>query len=788
MLDAQPGTVVAQAMPDIWSLADTENFAELLGRLSASGVREEELGEALLACARQAIAGQRLATGRRLLEFLESALEEEAERPAIRKMIGDILRLEGEHVAARQWYGRLPATRENIRLCLETFLPERDVAGMLACRDQLLARMAPEAQRVVHGLVDGMMARILEDPEVREAHAARFAANRDLLPRLTLADDPVLRQLLAEEEAGARRPGLVRIGGEVFERRGNAWERLAPVGAAQARKQRQDMGKGENLATRCGSARDLALLLAALATEDPEFFKFELYVVLPAGLLVDAMRTWDLGPLAECDFVVRLVCGERLDAQLRYWFCDRGMVFPARYVAMPDDTGFGSLLNAALTRCEQQVLPRMEADRRLLAELYPQDFADTVKEKIRRREKLRVLLMTSRYTTYLQYSTRDMAKGFRQLGHETFVLIEDEGAGCGIRRDVMMRRFCEFRPDIVFCINHLRYEYDWIPKSIPFVTWVQDPMESVFGVKEGDVGKNDFVYSSFLGELCGVSRLERNPVLRKRCIGYLPFLVNHEIYRPVESDYLYDVSYVGHCCLPKEFFFIFSGEKLRIDNERQLLFSLFLEYTRQYSVPELVRAITIQDADSSFWDNFVSSVGYSKLFCECHSQFMVDCLTVILRSRLLQALVDSGIDVALFGRGWEQHPWFADLARGPVPNGASLNRIYNTSKVNLNLNIHGSQHQKFGEVCAGENFCLTIRPDERAEGSIFAGIPGYEGHDAMIPYFADERDLVDKVRYYVADNAVRRKLAVSMGAAVLERCALDKGAAMVIQDVAARLG
>jgi len=170
----------AQVLPNLWGLADAGNFAEVLGVLTSHGVREDALGETLFACARQAIAESRLATGRRILEFLVAALEDEEEKTSLYKMIGDLHRMEGNHVGAREWYGRLAATRENIRLCLETFIADRDVAGLLEFRDRVLAGMTPEAQRVVHGLVDEVMMRIQEDPEVRACHAARFAANRDL--------------------------------------------------------------------------------------------------------------------------------------------------------------------------------------------------------------------------------------------------------------------------------------------------------------------------------------------------------------------------------------------------------------------------------------------------------------------------------------------------------------------------------------------------------------------------------------------------------------------------------
>ena len=67
----------------------------------------------------------------------------------------------------------------------------------------------------------------------------------------------------------------------------------------------------------------------------------------------------------------------------------------------------------------------------------------------------RVLLVTSRFTTVLQHATRDAAEAFEHLGWETRLLIEPS-AYQRLTTWCVEQVLSEFRPDLVFVIDHLR--------------------------------------------------------------------------------------------------------------------------------------------------------------------------------------------------------------------------------------------------------------------------------------------------------------------------------------------
>ena len=100
---------------------------------------------------------------------------------------------------------------------------------------------------------------------------------------------------------------------------------------------------------------------------------------------------------------------------------------------------------------------------------------------------LKVLGVTSRFTTFLQHSMRDWLAAFSRLGHRTRLFIEDHDHeicnGLGIAAAC-----AEFQPDLVVVIDHYRSELSGIPPQVPTVMWVQDALPNMFRPEAGAAG------------------------------------------------------------------------------------------------------------------------------------------------------------------------------------------------------------------------------------------------------------------------------------------------------------
>ncbi len=135
----------------------------------------------------------------------------------------------------------------------------------------------------------------------------------------------------------------------------------------------------------------------------------------------------------------------------------------------------------------------------------------------------RVLLLTTRFSTVLQYSTRDAAEAFEQIGWDARTLIEPTPIH-RLYKTAMRAAFAEHKPDLVFQIDHLRYEHgDLFDACVPFACWAQDHLPHLKTTQAAaSIGPRDFVltdagpmYSSRHGypprQFVGLSKLTRVP-------------------------------------------------------------------------------------------------------------------------------------------------------------------------------------------------------------------------------------------------------------------------------------
>jgi len=106
----------------------------------------------------------------------------------------------------------------------------------------------------------------------------------------------------------------------------------------------------------------------------------------------------------------------------------------------------------------------------------------------------RALLMTSRFTTVLQHSTRDIADALRKLGWQTRIAIENSPAHA-VGSLVLQTHLDQFQPDVAITIDHLRSELgQTIPPAIPFVCWIQDDLPNLTDPSAAArIGARDFV-------------------------------------------------------------------------------------------------------------------------------------------------------------------------------------------------------------------------------------------------------------------------------------------------------
>jgi hypothetical protein len=320
---------------------------------------------------------------------------------------------------------------------------------------------------------------------------------------------------------------------------------------------------------------------------------------------------------------------------------------------------------------------------------------------------LKVLGITSRFTTFLQHSMRDWLAAFARLGHRTQLFIEEHDHefcnGLGIAAAC-----AEFQPDLVVVIDHYRMELTGIPAQVPTVMWVQDALPNMFRPEAGAAqGPLDYVL--------GFARMKMLYEYGYPGDRYMPAVVGCDERRFVRerltneeaAKYQCDVSFVSHASATAET--LLKAEIERCVPAARLLSSVFEQLRAVYQGGKFITEPTDirQMIDRALLDTKLS-IPESEIpkLMEMFGQRINNAL---FRHQTLKWVAESGADLRLYGRGWENHPTLARYAHGVADNKSQLSAIYRASKVSLHASPHGGAHQRVMEGLACGGFFMIRR-------------------------------------------------------------------------------
>ncbi len=319
---------------------------------------------------------------------------------------------------------------------------------------------------------------------------------------------------------------------------------------------------------------------------------------------------------------------------------------------------------------------------------------------------LKILGITSRYTTFLQYSMRDWLAAFERLGHRTKLAIED--ADHQVPNNLARCRvISDFKPDLILPIDHYRQEIGSIPDCIPTVMWIQDNLANIFSPKAGEAqGPRDFCVG--FGKL---QLTQRHGYPRQR---FLPANIGVNTQRFSSTDlsadeirqFGCDVSYVSHASVPADVLLKLQTDKLGSPQGARLFNDMYDRLIAHYETggPALDEPILKQMLNESL----------GATHCKIDEPTRTQILTVfgqsinnaIFRHQALRWISDLGVDLRLYGTGWEKHPQLSRHARGIANNQTQLRAIYQASKINLQITASGAVHQRLLDGLAAGGFFL----------------------------------------------------------------------------------
>ncbi|HSW44619.1 MAG TPA: glycosyltransferase [Phycisphaerae bacterium] len=350
-------------------------------------------------------------------------------------------------------------------------------------------------------------------------------------------------------------------------------------------------------------------------------------------------------------------------------------------------------------------------------------------------DPLRVLLVTSRFTTFLRHSARDLAAAFERAGLGARLLIEPHDHALLDRRHVM-EMFEGFRPDLVLVIDHHRAEPpERYPRNVPFVCWIQDDLPPLF---EPDVGARMHELDFTMG------------YGRTRCVLQCGYPAD----RFMPSRLAVDIGKFAPAADERP------DPSLRCDvvfvsnhsESPETLRDRLLEHNQDEVLQRLMEAFFEETRPLMRSPRFNAGYSAETLLSDVEAKVGLHCPDGPFRDRLMgmyvRPLVDRTIRHAtlewiadwadgagrvlhLYGRDWERHPRFGRYARGVAEHGGHLARIARNAAINLHCGSSPSLHQRVLETLAAAGF-----PMARFHPLDF----GPPGHESFRRYLLD-RDI-----------------------------------------------
>ena len=318
----------------------------------------------------------------------------------------------------------------------------------------------------------------------------------------------------------------------------------------------------------------------------------------------------------------------------------------------------------------------------------------------------RVMLLTTRFSTVLQHSTRDAEDAFRRLGCETTLVIEPS-THHGITRSAMRRTMVDFKPDVVFQIDHHRFEHgDLFPPGLPFVNWIQDLLPHLMTPAAGEkLSAADFVLTPSLQrwvddfayperqclEFRKLTRVPPRPPARQSDGDRVVYVSNwsqkpqqivDEITNGTSADFR---PIVAEACQRMIGIYAAGGSLPSFGHVRGVLNQVLAD-KKSTADETLTRETTTRLADR------LNNLLY-------RHQGLTWAAT---------ACQEFGLKLEIYGNGWDANPAFAKYAAGNVEYGAPLENLTRAAGVNLILEPFMCMvHQRLLDALAAGGFCLV---------------------------------------------------------------------------------
>jgi hypothetical protein len=431
--------------------------------------------------------------------------------------------------------------------------------------------------------------------------------------------------------------------------------------------------------------------------------------------------------------------------------------------------GDGARVQAAVPDIQAQRVAAAEANRRAFdGTLGEASLRDTLAALKGSGRPLRVAIATTLYSDVVQHAASDLAEAFRHLGH-TALLLRERTPGQVTHYQTLTAQLAELRPDFVVLINHTRAEAArFHPRNVPYVTWIQDELPALKAPSLiAGLGPLDFTFG-FSPSVAALYRTLGHPN-----VGLLPFATSRAAFAgEIPNEVRDEVVFPTHLSLPRDPDatpgLLARLEQRFIDNFGDRGVPVAISVVGP-EVDEALRALSLEISEADRQEARFAGMMLAR---------------AMERIAIADRLLDAGVPLALYGKGWNELPRFAAHHRGPVAPGEPLRQVLRGHKVVLHLNRGCNVHPRVLEGFAAGGF--VIGKHEASDDAAGDTCDQFAiGRELML--WHDDDELLELIARARSDEAWRRSVIEAARTRILRDHTYERRAEAIVAGVAAGL-
>jgi hypothetical protein len=373
-------------------------------------------------------------------------------------------------------------------------------------------------------------------------------------------------------------------------------------------------------------------------------------------------------------------------------------------------------------------------------------------------EPLRILIPTSRYTTFVQHSASDLAAALRRAGHIAEILIEPSDAEQ--MSTLAYRRAIErLHPDLVVLVNYPRATLEGaFPQSLPYACWIQDAMPHLFDARIGAAqGPLDFTFGYTFSNLFDTFAYPVDRAMPAAVVADTAKFHDGPIDPTLLERHECEIAMVTHHSETPDAMHarllrdMTSDPGIRAAMERiRVSLPAIVETALTLPASPRVAAIVERAAKDAMGPGVPA-----KSIEQLTRHYAMPMVDRIFRHQTLEWAAELCRErswrLHLYGKGWHTHPTLAPFARGELAHAEELRAAYRAPRVHLHAGLCSLVHQRVMECALSGGLCLAR--------TSFEALAPYHALASvqLVQHEPDHIDQADRLGYSPDNHAALRE-------------------------------